>query len=81
MGLLSKKRQRKKRKKTRIKYPESIKKGLPVEVRIQRVDQAIFKFYDQLDRQKLLQLNLFDDTKFLTDGHLIKLRLFILGVL
>ena len=47
----------------------SHKPGLTGNVRIQSIDKATYVFYDQLDRQKLAQLNPFVEPVFLTDGQ------------
>ncbi len=47
----------------------SHKKGLAGIVRIQTIDRSTYTFYDQLDRQKLAQLNPFVEPVFLTDGQ------------
>ena len=47
----------------------SHKSGLPGTVRIQSIDKSTYEFYDQLDRQKLAQLNPFVEPVFLTDGQ------------
>ncbi len=44
-------------------------KGLQGTVRIQTIDKATYEFYDQLDKQKLGQLNPFVEPVFLTDGQ------------
>lgn len=45
------------------------REGLVSRIRIQTVDKYIFEFYDQLDKQKLAQLNPFVEPIFLTDGQ------------
>lgn len=43
--------------------------GLPSTIRIQTVDKNMFEFYDQIDKQKLAQLNPFVEPTFLRDGQ------------
>jgi hypothetical protein len=57
----------------------SHKEGLIGVVRIQNVNQVVYKFYDQLDRQKLSQLNPFVEPIFLTDGQFGKMAIGYFG--
>jgi hypothetical protein len=43
--------------------------GLVCYVRMQTIDKAVYDFYDQLDKQKLSQLNPFVEPVFLKDGQ------------
>lgn len=45
------------------------REGLSSTIRIQSVDINIFKFYDQIDKQKLAQLNPFVEPIFLSNGQ------------
>lgn len=44
-------------------------KGLPGQVRIETIDKATYDFFDQLDKQKLSQMNPFVEPIFLTNGQ------------
>ena len=47
----------------------SHRQGLICYVRMQTIDKAVYVFYDQLDKQKLSQLNPFVEPVFLKDGQ------------
>lgn len=47
----------------------SHKQGLVCYVRMQTIDKSTYDFYDQLDKQKLAQLNPFVEPVFLKDGQ------------
>lgn len=47
----------------------SHKEGLPGQIRIETMDKATYDFFDQLDKQKLSQMNPFVEPIFLTNGQ------------
>lgn len=47
----------------------SHKEGLPGQIRIETMDKVTYDFFDQLDKQKLSQMNPFVEPIFLTNGQ------------